>query len=388
MWLGSSSSVTDPGAAAGSSSSGGTPAPVLVLRPNARGDMRPWWKLATATGAGSAASAAAAAAAASAGGSASASPIVSSACFYYVDRFALLAHGAAVSACAFSIDAEALGADPSAGGPGCGAAAAAAAAARGSGASGRTSAGDDVLRLRRAGQPRSTYARVAWWQAAPEGATVIPGGLLAHNAFRSPLVVTACSDRSVRVFDVAVAGSSGGGSSEPAGAAAPVAQVLALLEAHERPIVAAALPPASPFAHGAGGARLDALLTASSDGGGGGGGAGVGSGCVKLWDLRAGVLARRFAGAHGASGALAGAGRAPGCLCMSPDGLYVAVASDDRSIAIYDVRAEGKASAGAAAAVARLRGAGDVMTALAWHPQLPVLLAGALDGTVLAFAAP
>lgn len=396
MWLGSSSSTGAASAGAGAGAaggSGGMPAPVLVLRPAARGDMRPWWKLA-GTGAGSAAASAASAAAAAAGGSASASPTVSSACFYYVDRFALLAHGAAVSACAFSIDAEAIGADANAGGPGCSAAAAAAAAARssggGSGGAGSAGTADDVLRLRRAGQPRSTFARVAWWQAAPEGATVIPGGLLAHNAFRSPLVVAACSDRSVRVFDVAVAGSDGsGGAAAGAGsAAAPVAQVLALLEAHERPITAAALPPASPFAHGAGGARLDALLTASSDGGGGGGGGGVGSGCVKLWDLRAGVLARRFAGAHGASGALAGAGRAPGCLAMSPDGLYVAVCSDDRSVAIYDVRAEGRPAAGAAAAVARLRGAGDVMTALAWHPQLPVLLAGALDGTVLAFAAP
>lgn len=300
-------------------SAGSMKEPVLVICDAEGGDMRPYWKLRGGSGSASATPAAASAASKPANYTAG--------CFFYADKFALLASGGGISAFTFSLDMEALGGE-------------AGSAAGGSlRAAGKPARPEDVVVLRRKQQPRSTYQRAAWWQAAPDGFSV--SALAAHNSFRSGLVLAACSDRALRVFDVAVA-------SEPA-------EVLSLLEAHERPIHTLALPMASPYSD-ASAASLTAAVTASTEAGG----------MVKLWDLRTAALACRFTGGH--------VNRVHACgVSLSADGVYLATGSEDRAAVIYDTRMPD-------APVAKLRGATDAVTAVAFHPQVPALLVGGLDG--------
>ena len=154
---------------------------------------------------------------------------VTSASFFFRDKFALVAASDAAYAYTFSLDTAA-------------------------------DAIDDVSRLRRRTLSGSltSYQRAAWWLAAPTGASVTQ--LAAHNSFCSPLVFAACSDRTLRVYD---AGAGGG-----------------VVEAwqsggrgHSRALHSVTLVPASPFATPTN-ASLDCVFTAAYDG------------VVCLWDLR------------------------------------------------------------------------------------------------------
>jgi WD40 repeat protein len=66
-------------------------------------------------------------------------------------------------------------------------------------------------------------------------------------------------------------------------------------------------------------------------------------------------------------------------IAISPDALYVAASSEDRSVAVYDLRG------GKGEVAARLRCATDAVTAVAWHPALAHVAAGSLDGGVRFF---
>jgi WD40 repeat protein len=110
---------------------------------------------------------------------------------------------------------------------------------------------------------------------------------------------------------------------------------------------------------------LDAFLTAAAEPGAGGA-----AGLVRLWDLRSAACARQLCGGHIDRVGHAG-------VAMSPCGGFVASGSDDRTAAVYDLRS--------ALPVARLAGAADAVTAVAWHPRTPCLAAGSLDGGVRFF---
>jgi WD40 repeat protein len=286
--------------------------PVVVIRHQEGGDMRNEWR----QGSGAAGTLPA-----SLPGTLFPSTVTSG-CFYFQDRFILLACGGAVSAYTYNLDIEAL---------------------KGSG-SAASGGEEDLVRLKRSQQPRTTYSRVAWWQASPEGTSVT--SLVAHNTFLSPLISVACSDRSVRVFDTAVGG------------ATPV-EVLSLLEAHDRPIHTLTLPQSSPFTASSA-ALTDSLITASTESGG----------TIKLWDLRSAKAVRVLNGSHVNRVHSVGAS-------LSADGYYMATGSEDRAAVIYDLR---RGSEGGA--VMKLKGATDTVTAVAFHPQTPALFTGSIDGCV------
>ena len=200
--------------------------------------------------------------------------VVSSASFFYCDKFALLGAGDAAFAFTFTLDTAA-------------------------------DAPDDVSRLKRRTLAGSLtrYQRAAWWQAAVPGASI--AALAAHNSFRSPLVFAACTDRMLRVYD---AGAGGG----------VVESWSSDRRGHSRGLHSVALIPASPFASPSH-ASLDCVLTAGFDS------------VVCLWDLRTRECVRQLSGAHSHRSHAGG-------IAASPDAFYVAVGSEDRSATIYDLR--------------------------------------------------
>ena len=256
---------------------------------------------------------------------------VSHAQFSYVDRLILLACGSRIYAMKFTLGSECNG-------------------------------GEDTTAARRRAASRR-YKLVASW-AATDGSSVV--ALTAPNTYRSPLVFAAFSDRSVRVFDLSVAGGSGsgsGGSGElqgTAAAATPPPEVLRITDAHARSPHTLALPTASALSDVAE-ASLDCVLTAATDG------------CVRLWDIRTATCARSLTGAHTNRAGIVGA-------AISPCATFVGVGSECGRTAVYDLRT--------GEPVSRLAGARDVVTAVAWHPALPRLVVGSLDGGVRFFAPP
>ena len=128
-------------------------------------------------------------------------------------------------------------------------------------------------------------------------------------------------------------------------------------------------------------ASLNCFLTASTDGPAAGAGAGAGGsagegasgGLLRLWDIRANACARQLFGGH--------VNRVHACgAALSPCLTYAAVGSEDRCAVVYDLRT--------GRALAKLRGAGDVVTSVAWSPLTCTLAAGSLDGGVRFYAAP
>jgi WD40 repeat protein len=219
------------------------------------------------------------------------------------------------------------------------------------------------VRLRRRFASQSRCRVAASVRAADAGASCT--ALAAHNSFRSPLAFVACSDRSVRALDM--------------GAPGGPREVLRVPEAHARAVHALALPAASCFAD-VSAASLNCFLTASTDGpaaGAGGSGAssseGASGGLLRLWDIRANRCARQLFGGH--------VNRVHACgAALSPCLTYAAVGSEDRCAVVYDLRT-GRAAA-------KLRGAGDAVTSVAWSPLACTLAAGSLDGGVRFYAAP
>lgn len=242
---------------------------------------------------------------------------------YYLDRFAVLSSGDRVSVCGFSLSSRDATADA-------------------------------------AGEGESRAWVASSWPVAPglEGGTTVTH-VACHNTFRSPLLFTACADRSVRVFDV--------------GAGAGASEALRIPGAHARAIHSLSLADGSSYA-AVPPSGLDCFLTAGTDAlPGGGGGGGGSAGLVRLWDMRSATCARQFAGGHSNSRHACGA-------ALSPDGLYVACGSEDRAVVVYDTRME--------TVLVKLRGATDTVTTVAWHPRTLHLLAGSLDGGVRTYGPP
>ena len=200
--------------------------------------------------------------------------------------------------------------------------------------------------------------------AAPGGVTVT--SLAALNDTRSPYLLAACSDKSVRVWDLnAAGGGEGGGGGLPGGVGAPPEVLRVEGGAASRAIHALALPSASAHAQ-CPASSLDCMLTASSEGGG----------VVRLWDLRSATCARQLSGGH--------TSRALPCgVALSPCATKVATGSEDKRAVVYDLRGGGGGGGGGGAgALERHSGASEAVTAVAWHPLLPRLFAGSLDGGV------
>lgn len=263
-----------------------------------------------------------------------------SAAFFYLDRFALVGCGSRITAARFSLGRDVTASEAEGG-----------AAPRGGGA-----AGSDTARLRRrfAGDARA-WSATSWDVGGSGDKATAVSVVAAHNSFRSPLIFAACGDRSVRVYDVGQGG-------------APV-EVLRVPDVHSRTIHTLTLPDSSSYADGTAGG-LDCFLTASTDALPGGG-PGASNGLVRLWDIRSSTCARQLTG-HVNNKHVLGA-------ALSPDLLMVAVGSEDRAVVVYDLRTGG--------VLAKLRGAKDVVTSVAWSPRTEHLLAGSLDGGVRAYTA-
>ena len=196
---------------------------------------------------------------------------------------------------------------------------------------------------RRAAPLRHAYKLAHRWAlpTAAQHATAVA----AANAFLSPMVLAAGSDRSLAAFDA------GTGQT-----------VLEIAGAHERPVHTISL-----YDGGRGGGDAargcELFVTAALDG------------AVKLWDLRAPrAAARTFAGAHANRVHAIGAALSP---CLR----YVGVGSEDRHAYLYDVRGGGVVGAtdGAVRAV-------DAVVDVAFSPVHPQLATASLDGRVRFFA--
>ena len=196
---------------------------------------------------------------------------------------------------------------------------------------------------RRAAPLRHAYKLAHRWAlpTAAQHATAVA----AANAFLSPMVLAAGSDRSLAAFDA------GTGQT-----------VLEISGAHERPVHTISL-----YDGGRGGGDAargcELFVTAALDG------------AVKLWDLRAPrTAARTFAGAHANRVHAIGAALSP---CLR----YVGVGSEDRHAYLYDVRGGGVVGAtdGAVRAV-------DAVVDVAFSPVHPQLATASLDGRVRFFA--
>jgi hypothetical protein len=123
--------------------------------------------------------------------------------------------------------------------------------------------------------------------------------LAAHNGALSHLLFAATSDRALHVLDAA--------------RGAPVASVAA---AHDRPVAALRLMPASPLAAHPPAAHA-CNLTAARDG------------AARLWDVRTMRPVRRFAAHANVQHAVGAA--------LSPCGRWAAVGSEAREVVLYDV---------------------------------------------------
>lgn len=255
---------------------------------------------------------------------------ISSGCFYHRDKFVLLAAGDCLHAYTWTLHDHGGGggAEYDVGG-----------------GSGRAMGQEeDVVRLRRKMLSQGRYRLASKWRCFESGSTVT--SVTAHNSFRSNLVFAAGSDRSVRVYD---AGAPGG---QPA-------EVLLLPEAHSRAVHTLTLPLECGFAD-VSPASLQCFVTASTDG------------LCRLWDLRTNRCARQLHEGHVNRVHTVGA-------ALSPDLTYLAIGSEDRSAVIYDLRTS--------EVVAKLRGATDTATSVAWHPTAPHLAVGSLDAGVRCYKA-
>jgi WD40 repeat protein len=253
---------------------------------------------------------------------------VTSANFYYEDKFILTSCADLIYASTYAIDTEANS------------------ASSGSGGSGGGGSSEDILRLKRKFVNKSCAKLATSIRVADGGTSVI--ALAAHNSFRSALIFSACSDRSIRVFDM---GAPGGCPQE----------VLLVSEAHTRQIKSLSLPTSSCYSD-VSGSSLNCFLTSSTDSVSGGG-----NGLLRLWDIRANRCARQLFGGHvNRVHSLSAA--------LSPDLIYVATGSEDRSCVIYDLRTSSH--------VVKLSGATDTVSTVAWHPLTCSIATGSLDGGV------
>lgn len=128
-------------------------------------------------------------------------------------------------------------------------------------------------------------------------------------------------------------------------------------DAHARPPARVVLNEVSPFAsHPASAYNL--FATTAPDG------------CAKLWDLRDTRCVRSLS-AHANRQVSVGAAFSP---CMR----YLAVGSEDKTACVYDLRT--------GLVCDKLRGHGDAVVDVAYHPLHPQLVTAGLDGHLRFFA--
>uniref|UniRef100_T1J5W5 WD repeat-containing protein 55 homolog n=1 Tax=Strigamia maritima TaxID=126957 RepID=T1J5W5_STRMM len=162
----------------------------------------------------------------------------------------------------------------------------------------------------------------------------------AINQFYSYLVLCACSDRSVRIFDMNVG-----------------SVVQQVFDVHTKPPYKICLNSGSAFAAQHPSAYNMFLTTAVGDN-------------IKLWDLRSNRCVQRFIG---------NMNRAFHCgLRFSPCARYFACGSEDKSAYIFDLRG--------GAYVNKLTGHSDVVTDVVYKPDEPTLVTATNDGVVSYFA--
>ena len=152
----------------------------------------------------------------------------------------------------------------------------------------------------------------------------------------SPLIVTAASDRSLRVLDAATG---------------DVARVIE--NSHSRPPHAVAVPGTSSTTTGVSQKAYDIFASAAVDG------------VVALWDLRGDAVAAKFSQHVNRRDKIG--------VAFSPCTRYLDCGSEDKAAYIYDLRSAG-------APLAKLRGARDTVAAVAFNPKFPQVATASYDG--------
>eukprot|EP01028_Stygiella_incarcerata_P010182 TRINITY_DN5135_c0_g1_i4.p1 TRINITY_DN5135_c0_g1~~TRINITY_DN5135_c0_g1_i4.p1 ORF type:complete len:849 (+),score=202.20 TRINITY_DN5135_c0_g1_i4:38-2584(+) len=162
------------------------------------------------------------------------------------------------------------------------------------------------------------------------------------NTIMSSLFITSNSAKTIEIFDVC------SGRKEP----------LSMIEdAHTRPIQQILLNDAiSDPSHAQD--NFELFLTSSLDS------------SLKLWDVRTSSCVMRFVGHSSRS--------VPVACSFSPCMRYVACGSEDKCVYIYDRRM-------GALACDRIHGATDCVSAVSYHPRIPLLFAGSFDGVLRAY---
>jgi WD40 repeat protein len=262
---------------------------------------------------------------------------VTSASFFYCDKYVLVSSADTVYAFSYALDT--MDEDEDSTGP---------------------SPRDDITRQARKRMSASAYERVSWWQVdspvtVGESGIMAPSNIVsiaAHNSFRSHLVFALSGGgKSVHVFDAGLAGG--------------MAEVARFAGISSKPCHSLALPLASSSPYSAVmPVALDVFGTATTEN----------DGTIRLFDLRAGTCVRQFSGSHINCVHTCG-------IAFSPNCYYVAAGSEDRAVVLYDVRMEREACV-------KLRGFKDTVTTAAFSPTTGALVAGALDGSILTFTSP
>ena len=220
---------------------------------------------------------------------------VNRATFYYLDKFILLTYGNSLCLYKFNLDASK----------------------------------DDVKRY----QTSNCYRLV---KTLPIEDVQTINTFDAVNAFFSYVVLCACSDKSIVVFDMNKG-----------------SIVRTIKEAHSRPVnnirqnKGSSTTSITPEAY-------DLFLTAAITDG------------VKLWDLRTNRCVRKFTSHSNRSHQVG--------LAYSPCSRFIAVGSEDRSTYIYDIRSSSY--------LHRLSHQKDVVSALDFHPHQPMLASATISGHV------
>ncbi|OQR82105.1 hypothetical protein THRCLA_11123 [Thraustotheca clavata] len=161
-------------------------------------------------------------------------------------------------------------------------------------------------------------------------------GIACANAFLSHLIVATCSDRSIRIIDVAQSKT-----------------VRTIENSHSRPAHSIVLPRASSYvSHPPN--YYDLMLTGACDS------------TVHLWDIRADNCVMRFA-EHANRVHIIG-------LAFSPCMRYVVSGSEDKVAYMYDIRM--------GRSIVKLHGHTDVVSSIAFNPLKTQLVTAAFDGSI------
>lgn len=183
--------------------------------------------------------------------------------------------------------------------------------------------------------PQSKYKLVQQWSAE----TQVISAMSAVNSFLSYIVLCACSNKCIEVYDLNVG-----------------ERVRKMPEVHSRPVHALCQNEGSKFASHPSGAYDLFASAAAGD-------------CIKLWDLRTNRCVRRYEGHMN---------RVHPCgLSFSPCGRFIATGSEDKCGYIFDLRS--------GTYLHKLQGHTDVVSDVAFHPLNPQLFTASLDGKLIVY---